>query len=222
MSRDPYLGIFKLGELSGSLTSAIALGLIVYASTNVDDLLVLAVFFADARARVGAVVAGRFIGLAVLVIASVAATLLALAVSPEWVALLGFVPLFLGLRLSWKLLADSREDAAAVRGRDEDAMKYKIQRGFMSQALAVAGVTLASGGDNLGVYIPLFAATPGAIAVYVAVFAVMTALWCALGYLVVNSPFLGVQIRRYGHVLLPIVLIALGAYILSGAAELMG
>jgi cadmium resistance protein CadD (predicted permease) len=95
------------------------------------------------------------------------------------------------------------------------------RKGFTSQALSVAGVTLANGGDNFGIYIPLFATAPAAIPIYIAVFAVMTAVWCALGYLVVNNPLIGSQVRRYGHVLLPIVLIALGLYILSGAMALM-
>lgn len=83
------------------------------------------------------------------------------------------------------------------------------------------GVTLANGRDNVGVYIPLFATAPGGIPIYVAAFAVMTAVWCGLGYFVVNNPLLGAQMRRYGHVLLPLVLIALGLYILSGAVALV-
>ena len=49
----------------------------------------------------------------------------------------------------------------------------------------------------------------------------MTGVWCALGYLLVNNKLLGGAIRRYGHLVLPIVLIALGAYILSGALVLI-
>ncbi|HEX8906374.1 MAG TPA: cadmium resistance transporter, partial [Longimicrobiaceae bacterium] len=86
-----------------------------------------------------------------------------------------------------------------------------------SQALAVAAVTVANGGDNLGVYIPLFASAPGAIPVYAAIFAVMTALWCWAGHRLVRIPWIGDRLRRYGHVLLPLVLIALGLWILSGA-----
>jgi cadmium resistance protein CadD (predicted permease) len=59
------------------------------------------------------------------------------------------------------------------------------------------------------------------VPIYIAVFAVMTAVWCALGYLVVNNPLIGSHVRRYGHVLLPVVLIALGLYILSGAVALI-
>ena len=161
-------------------------------------------------------IAGRYLGLAVLVLGSTAAALLALAIPPEWLALLGLVPLFLGLRL----LRGLRRDASHGGG-DSVTEGNKLRGGFTSQTLSVAGVTLANGGDNFGIYIPLFATAPAAIPIYVAAFAVMTALWCMLGYLVVNNPLIGSHVRRYGHVLLPIVLIALGLYILSGAAALV-
>ena len=66
----------------------------------------------------------------------------------------------------------------------------------------------------------LFATAPSAVPVYVSVFAAMTAIWCLLGYLLVNNPLVGAGVRGYGHLALPLVLIALGAYILSGAAVL--
>jgi cadmium resistance protein CadD (predicted permease) len=201
------------------IASQIGIAALVYASTNLDDLLILAVFFADPRMRVGAVVAGRFIALAVLMLASGAAVLLTFAVPEEWIALLGFVPLILGVRLVLALFptrseGESDEDEAA-------ALAQKASRsGFAVQMLAVAGVSLANDGDNLGVYIPLFAATPSAMPVYVAVFGVMTLVFCALGYRVVNNPLIGRYIRRYGDVLLPVVLIPLGLFILSGALPL--
>jgi len=200
---------------SGTVLSAILVAVAVYASTNIDDLLVLAVFFADPRVRIGAVIAGRYLGLAALVVGSATAALLALAIPPQWVALLGLVPLFLGLRLLPGLFRAGGEPS------EDDTARVQGQHGFVPQALAVAGVTLANGGDNFGVYIPFFAAAPAAIPAYVAVFVIMTALWCVLGYLVVNTPWLGARIRRYGHVLLPAVLIPLGLYILSGAYPLV-
>jgi cadmium resistance protein CadD (predicted permease) len=204
--------------LSGSAASAIAIAVAVYASTNVDDLLVLAVFFANPRVRVSAVIAGRYVGLAALVIGSATAALLALAIPAEWIALLGFVPLFLGIRLLPGLVRGGEsDDVDAAAGAATANQTY----GFMPQTMTVAGVTLANGGDNFGVYIPFFAAAPAAIPTYIAVFAVMTAAWCALGYFVVNNPLLGVHLRRYGDVLLPAVLIPLGLYILSGAMPLL-
>jgi cadmium resistance protein CadD (predicted permease) len=203
-----------------SVASLIGIAAVVYASTNIDDLLVLAVFFADPRMSVSAIVAGRLIATAALVIASGAAALLALAIPSEWIALLGFVPLLLGLYLLLALIRsrgdrdDDDEDEAAAKVAEAS------RSGFITQTLAVTGVSLANDGDNLGVYIPLFAATPTAIPTYALVFVVMTLAWCVLGYVVVNNPLIGARIRRYGDVLLPLVLIPLGLIILSGALPL--
>ena len=161
-------------------------------------------------------IAGRYLGLAVLVLGSGAAALLALAIPPEWIALLGLIPLFLGLRLLHRLRGNPGHE-----GSDGVTEGHELRSGFTSQTLTVAGVTLANGGDNFGIYIPLFATAPAAIPIYVSVFAVMTAVWCGLGYLVVNNPLIGSHVRRYGHVILPVVLIGLGLYILSGAASLV-
>ena len=109
-------------EAIESLTGVAAL---VYASTNIDDLLVLAVFFADPHVRVGAVVAGRFIGLGALMLVSGAAALLALAVPAEWIALLGFVPLALGMHLLLALFRKGGEHESA-----KDAIVGELKEAF--------------------------------------------------------------------------------------------
>ncbi len=204
--------------MSAALLADIGIAIAVYASTNIDDLLILAVFFANPQVRAGAVVAGHFLGLAVLVLASAGAAMLALAVPGEWIALLGLVPLALGLRLLPALFV---RGGHADDQRGEALGAQPVRSGFFAQSLTVAGVTVANGGDNLGAYIPLFASAPQTLGTYVAVFAVMIAVWCALGYLTVNNPLIGERIRRHGHVLMPLVLIALGLYILADAVRLI-
>lgn len=83
------------------------------------------------------------------------------------------------------------------------------------------GVTIANGGDNLSVYIPLFASDFGLVPVYAAVFALMTAVWCAAGYALVNNRVAGQLVQRHGSIVLPFVLMALGLYILSDALVLL-
>jgi cadmium resistance protein CadD (predicted permease) len=80
----------------------------------------------------------------------------------------------------------------------------------------VALLTLAAGGDNLAVYVPLFAAAPRAIPVYAAVFAAMTALWCWAAGRLAAHPWAGAFVGARGRALLPVVLIGLGASILAG------
>jgi cadmium resistance protein CadD (predicted permease) len=179
-------------------------GVVVFASTNVDDLFVLLAFFSEPRFRGGQVVAGQYLGIIALTVASLLLSMTALVIPSAYVGLLGLVPLGIGL---WKL----------VRRQSGDNDTATAPR---ANVLAVAAVTVANGGDNLGVYTPLFATRrPAEIGLLIAVFLLMTALWCAIARGLVRHPAVGAPIRRRGRRLLPWVLIALGAYILvdSGA-----
>lgn len=205
----------------GSLVSDLGIAIVVFASTNIDDIFLLAAFFADRRLRHRSVVLGQYLGIGALVLVSALAALLVLAFPEGWIALLGVVPLIMGFS---KLPALRTDTVSGKGGGEEDRIRDQEQnaeRGLRSQVLAVASVTVANGGDNVGVYVPIFATDLGAIVSYALTFAVMTGVWCALGYLLVNNKILGGTIRRYGHIALPVVLIALGVYILSGALVLL-
>ena len=84
-------------QTMSSFVSDLGIGIVVFASTNIDDLFLLAAFFADPRLRHRSIVVGQYVGIGALVLVSALAALLALALPAGWVALLGVVPLFLGL-----------------------------------------------------------------------------------------------------------------------------
>jgi cadmium resistance protein CadD (predicted permease) len=176
----------------------------VFVATNVDDLVVLAAFFADRARRPASIVVGQLVGMAVLVSASVAVAMASVVVPGRWVALLGLVPLALGIHSA----------VALVRRRDTGAGEDGTPARSRSDVLAVAGVTIANGSDNLAVYIPIFAANRRAVAIDVAVFALLTLVWCGLGYALVRNPLLGRRASRYGRAALPVVLIAVGFKVL--------
>ena len=132
--------------------------------------------------------------------------------------MLGLLPLYLGLSQIKSLWADADD---AEEEAEIQLQEHAVERSVGSQMVAVAGVTLANGGDNLGVYIPMFANSLSSIPLFIAVFAVMTLLWCLLGYVLVNNRVFGHLIRKYGHKILPIVLTLLGLDILSGALVLL-
>ena len=92
---------------------------------------------------------------------------------------------------------------------------------LVAQLCSVAGVTAANGGDNLGVYVPVFTEQFSAIPTFIAIFAVMTGLWCVGGNLLVNHRLLAATMRRLASRLLPWVLIVLGLSILAGARGLV-
>lgn len=178
---------------------AVVVGAGAFVSTNVDDILLLAVFFSERGRRVTAIVLGQFLGIGALVVASVLAALAAVAIPAGWIPLLGLVPCALGVK---RLFAS------------DDLGTGEAPRGMST--LSVATVTAANGGDNLGVYIPMFASQPDAVPIYVTVFGIGTAVWCALGYWAVSHRTAGAALARYGHRVLPWALIAIGLHVLSG------
>ena len=197
--------------------TAILTGAVVFALTDIDDLVLLIAFFADPRLRARAVVAGQYLGIAALTAVSALAAWAALAIPPGWTALLGAVPLALGLHQLWQLRRGADEDISD----DSIESERRIEGRLHSQVLGVAAVTIANGADNLSVYIPLFAAQLAWLPVYVMTFAIMTGLWCALAHRLVRNRAVGALMQHWGHVLLPVVLIGLGLHILWGARVLL-
>jgi cadmium resistance protein CadD (predicted permease) len=132
-----------------------------------------------------------------------------------YLGLLGIVPILIGAK---KLLELYRE-----RDKTEETLELHSNAGAYGRTATVAFVTMANGGDNVGIYAPSFAIRSeheiAVIAVIALVFIVMTALWCFAADSIVNHPKLGTPIRSYGHRIAPIVLIGLGILILYQAGS---
>lgn len=182
----------------------------LFAVTNVDDFVVLSLWFGRGAGHRGAarrITAGQYLGFASLLAITVAAAYGATFLPESAVAYLGFLPLALGLRSAWQAWQRHRHGDSGEQGRED--------RPDGPKALQVAAVTFANGGDNIGVYLPVFARSGVAgIAVYAAVFLVLVGVWCAAGRFFATRAAVAAVIGRWGHVLLPLVLIALGLFIL--------
>lgn len=192
------------------MIAEIAVAVPLFAATNVDDIFVLIGFFSDRRFKTAEILIGQFAGIALLIAFSVLVALLAMAIPTQYIGLLGFAPLIIGLKKLYDLLRGKKED-------NED--QIHDVRGFgIGNIISVATVTIANGGDNVGVYAPLFAVRSALEnATIVTVFLAMTLVWCLLAFWMVNHPALGAVIRRQGSRLLPIVLIVVGIMIISEA-----
>lgn len=197
------------------MLETLLVGVGLYASTNIDDIFLTMAFFADRRLGRSAVVVGKFAGIFALSLVSLAAAAFSLVVPAEYVALLGLVPLGLGIHRLWT----SRKDDAEGDGGGDGI--EKAPSAFLAQVGSVAGVTAANGGDNLGVYVPVFARDLSVVPIYLAVFAAMTVVWCVGGYLLVSHRLVAGTMQRLARVLLPYVLILLGLWILSDAIPLV-
>jgi cadmium resistance protein CadD (predicted permease) len=186
-----------------SVASLILFSIGAFASTNIDDLLLLVGFFSDRSFPRGLIFAGQIVGMAALIGASLAAALAARALSPAHVGLLGLAPVAIGLV---KLIQLGRSETPSPTTG--------------GGILQVAAVTIADGGDNIGVYTPLFASQrPMELAATITLFAALTVVWCFAALWLVTHETLGKPIRRFGRTILPFVLIGLGSLVLyrSGA-----
>jgi cadmium resistance protein CadD (predicted permease) len=190
-----------------SLPALLGLAIVLFVSTNVDDLVVLVGFFAHPNFRALDIVVGQYVGLTVLFVLSAVGALLSLVIPNGYLGLLGIFPILIGIR---KLVA-LRHEREAGSGT----------AGSYGSIASIALVTIANGGDNIGVYVPAFAVhSASQIAIIAMVFVAMTATWCLLAHWMVNHPRLGAPLRHYGHILAPIVLIGLGLLILHHAGTL--
>ncbi|MDP8973971.1 MAG: cadmium resistance transporter [Actinomycetota bacterium] len=189
---------------------AVVAGGLFFAATNIDDLFILMLFFSQTGAvfRGRHVVVGQYLGFAALVALSVLGSLGILVVPEEWMGLMGVMPIFLRIR-------------GLVRLRDESEEAKPTERSGIHD---VAAVTSANGGDNIGIYVPLFASVGFArMGIIVFVFLALVAVWCYVGYRLGGHPTVADKVDRYGHIIVPFVLIGLGVYILgaSGALRLL-
>jgi len=188
-----------------SWLSTSLMGAGAFVATNIDDLLILGLLFASPAFRNSAVVAGQLLGMLILTGASVVAATGGRLLPEYLVGLLGLLPLAYGIKM---LRAPEDEEEVAA----EHAVADALPRGLVT----VTAMTVANGGDNLGVYIPLFTASDGLeVALLAAIFMGLTVVWCGLGYGLVSHPELKPRIERYGHRILPWVLVVLGMSIMA-------
>lgn len=175
-----------------------------FASTNIDDLFILTLFFGNKKIKQHQIIAGQFLGIITLIAVSLLGSLIGLVIDPAYIGLLGLVPIYLGLKGVWQLTR---------RNVTNDPDQQVKTRG--NNILAVAGITFANGGDNIGIYTPLFAIRGWTdTAAMVSVFLIMTFFWCMIARYFTKHPIVAAAVDKYGHIVTPFVLVLLGIYIL--------
>lgn len=178
----------------------------VFAATDIDDIVILTLFFVAARTtgrpRPWQIVAGQYLGIGALALASAVVAAGLLVVPDPWTGLLGLLPIALGVR--------------ALRASDDD-----VTPAVVTGTLGVAGVTIANGADNVAVYVPVFRALGAAdSAVFLLVFVLLIALWCVAGAWLGGHPRVVRLVERAGHWLVPTIFIGIGVLILVSSGVL--
>jgi cadmium resistance transport/sequestration family protein len=183
---------------------------IAFIATNVDDLFILMMLFVNVSRRLTNrdIYAGQFLGVIALIILSLSGFLIGLIVPLPYIGLLGVFPIYLGIK---EFFEKDDDDELA-----EEFTASNPSNTFISaSALHVAGITIANGGDNVGVYIPLFVSQRlDSLIIMITIFLIMTYGWLWVSKYLANHKLVAERLRRYNHILFPALLILLGIYIM--------
>lgn len=189
----------------------------VYISTSIDYLIILIILFAQLsqNKQKWHIYAGQYLGTGLLVGVSLVAAYVVNFVPEEWmVGLLGLIPIYLGIRFA--IVGEDEEE-------DEEEIIERLEQSKANQLFwTVTLLTIASGGDNLGIYIPYFASLDWAqTLVALLVFAIGVIIFCELSRVLSSIPLISETIEKYKRIIVPLVFILLGLYIMyeSGTIE---
>ena len=191
-----------------SLPIQVATVAALFAGTNIDDMVIISLLSASARAgrppRHWQIWAGQYVGFGVLIGASLALGR-GLALAPErflWV--LALLPFGVG--------AVGLVTVIRSRRRGEEPKPLAAALGMYG----VAAITIIDGGDDIAAYTPFYATIhAGEIAVSIAVFAVIIAIWCLIGRQISRYQQVAEVIDEYGDWILPVTMMLLGLYVLG-------
>ena len=148
-------------------------------------------------------------GIGLLVVIGALGSLLALVVPQQIIGLLGIVPISIGIIRLVQL-----RKLSSVQEHTNEQLTSKWHNHL--PMLTVEAVTFSNGGDNIGIYTPLFAkySSAGESVLITLIFMVMTAGWCIIAYYLVRHSIIAERLQKTGHIIFPFVLIGLGIYIL--------
>ncbi|AKG20628.1 cadmium resistance transporter [Calothrix sp. 336/3] len=196
------------------LITAISTGITAFTATNLDDLIILSLWFSQINHNFHSrqIVIGQFLGFFVLVIASLPGFFGGLILPDHWIGLLGLAPIAIGLS-SW--LNQDSEDAEEAG----DVLSQPQTSPFLSflspQTYSVAAITVANGSDNVSIYVPLFAnSNLIQLSIIITIFFFLVGVWCYASYKLISHKNIANFLNRYGNNFIPFVLVGLGVFII--------
>ncbi|RYL94167.1 CadD family cadmium resistance transporter [Sporolactobacillus sp. Y61] len=180
-----------------------------FIATSIDYVIILVVLFSEFKKKKGAtrdIALGQYAGITVLLVVSVLAAFGLAYVPQRWVGLLGFVPMYLGLKV-W--FGGGEDD----EGEEEEIIESSHR--FSKLALSVTAISLAAGGDNLGVYIPLFTTLNlFDLVLTIVIYYLMAAVLLAFSRSLTAIRGVSETVEKYEKFIVPVVFVALGFMIL--------
>lgn len=201
-----------MNSFLGAATSAFA----AFAATNLDDIIILTLLFAQVNASFSKrhIIVGQYLGFTIIILASLPGFFGGLIIQRPIIGLLGFVPIIIGI---YKFIKRDNNDGIQIKTGKNSFLSNIIT----PQTYNVAAITFANGGDNISIYLPLFASSSWlGLLITISVFYILVGVWCAMGYYFTRHRAVTNIFNKYGNILAPLVLIGLGIYILIDSETL--
>lgn len=201
--------------MSGIFGTIIA-GITTFSATNIDDIFILILFFSQLNStfRTQHIVLGKYLGFAAIILASLPGFFGGLIVPKAWIGLLGILPIMIGINHFFKR-EEEKTEVQEVSNELTLSSSSRFTSLFNPQTYHVAAVTFANGGDNIGIYVPLFAnSNLIQLGIILSIFMVLIAVWCLVAYWLTRHPAIAHLLTQYGNAIVPFILIALGISIL--------
>lgn len=194
------------------MTAILLTAIAAYIATSIDYFVILVIFFSRERRMKSAFgfVIGHYLGMFVLYGVSLLAAYGVRFIPESWIiGLLGLVPIGLGLKVAFQKQNETKEEDRVEK------IEEKTKLHALSLVLSALFLTIATGGDDLGVFIPLFASYQiSEILSTLLVFIFCIALLCFLSYRLSRFHLIREKLEKYERFLVPIVFIALGVFVL--------
>ncbi len=192
-------------DLTGTMLTAAG----AFAATNLDNLALLAILFLSHRTldvpNTWKIWTGQYLGLGGIVVVSVLAAMGLAAVLLQWIAVLGLLPLALGV-------------SRLIRSAQPVTEQVPVAAASLA---SITAMTLANGGDNVSVYIPLFRSMDvQSVLLTVAAFAVLLGVWCTAASWLTKHPKIINALRRCSHWAVPVVYVLMGVAIMARSGVL--
>lgn len=203
-----------------NIITTIVEGIVAFTVTNIDDIVILMLFFSQLnnQFRRRHIFVGQYLGFFAIIIASLPGFFGSLIIPRAWIGLLGILPIAIGIK---QLLHQEIENpeiqtvTTSLKASSDNTILNFILSILTPQTYKVAAVTFANGGDNISIYIPLFAGNSFIyLLIVIIVFIIMKGLWYTAAYLLASQARIASNLTQYGKNIVPFILITLGFYLM--------
>lgn len=183
--------------------SEVLTGISLFIATNIDDLILLIMFFAlyHNRQKRKEIIVGQYMGMSTLIGLSLLFSYTMSQLDLFELRWLGVIPIGLGIKTFF----------------EKESVEEDLKKNQSSLVSQVMILTLLNGTDNVAVYTSLFTTLEFfSLVLYVLLFLVMTAFWCYLAINLVRNEKIRSQLIRYKRILVPVVLVYVGLNMIIG------